>query len=164
MVIWIIGKSGSGKTFFAKKLYKIIKKYNKQIIWLDGDKFRKKYSYDLGYTLKDRKKNSKRIQKYCKYYEKRKKIVICSIISIFKEHQKENRKIYSNYLQIFVDVRIKKLIERNNKKIYSKRKNVVGQDLKFPKPYKSDFIINNNFDKKFLKNTKKIVNKIYEKI
>ena len=42
--------------------------------------------------------------------------------------------------------------------------NVVGRDIKFPKPFKSNIIIYNNFKKKFLSNIKKIENKINEKL
>ena len=35
---------------------------------------------------------------------------------------KENRKIFNKYLQILITAEQKKLIERNNKKIYSKIK------------------------------------------
>jgi|TARA_A100001015_G_scaffold147013_1_gene162997 adenylylsulfate kinase len=164
MVIWIIGKSGSGKTFLGKKLYLKIKKKIKKTIWLDGDKFRKKYSKDLGYKIRDRKINSERIQNFCKKYDKKKYIIICSIISIFKSHQKRNRKIFKNYFQIYIQANNKKLISRNKKKIYSKKRNVVGKDIKFPTPVKSDLIIKNNFNRKFLKNISKIENFIYEKI
>ena len=36
MVIWIIGKSGSGKTFFAKKIYSLLNKRNNCFL-IDGD-------------------------------------------------------------------------------------------------------------------------------
>ena len=44
MVIWIIGKSGSGKTFLAKKLCEAFPKRSKNIQWIDGDKFRARNS------------------------------------------------------------------------------------------------------------------------
>lgn len=165
MVIWIIGKSGSGKTYLSKHLIKSLKKKNlKKIIWIDGDKFRKRYSKDLGHSLVDRKKNSKRIQKFCKKYDEKGYLVICSILSIFKNHQKINRKKFSNYFQIYIKTDTKILKLRNNKMIYSKKKNVVGRDIPFPEPYKSNIIIKNDFKKTFLKNIKKIENKIYAKI
>tara|TARA_Y100000031_G_C8075951_1_gene317341 strand:- start:39 stop:533 length:495 start_codon:yes stop_codon:yes gene_type:complete len=164
MVIWIIGKSGAGKTFLSQHLFNKIKKKYKKVIWIDGDKFRKKFSKDLGYSLKDRRKNSARIQKYCKKFDVKNYIVICSILSIFREHQKKNRKIYSNYLQIYLKVNFKLLELRNNNKIYSRSKQVVGRDIYFPKPFKSDLIIKNTFNKSFLNNLKKITNNIYERI
>ena len=165
MVIWIIGMSGSGKSFLASNLKVKLNRQKKKTIWIDGDKFRKKYSKDLGYSINDRRKNSKRIQSYCKHYFKKKYIVICSVLSIFPSHQKENRKIFKKkYIQIYIKTSKLRLKKRNNKFIYSKKNNVVGKDIIFPKPYKSDLIIKNSFNKKFLKNLKNILGKINEKI
>lgn len=165
MVIWIIGKSGSGKTYLAKQLYKSFKSLLKsKIIWIDGDNFRKKFSHDLGYSIQDRKENSRRIQRFCLKYEKKNFLVLCSILSIFKSHQKENRKIFNDYFQIYIKADQLLLKKRNNKKIYNIKKNVVGKDINFPKPVNSDLVIKNNFNKKYLKNMPKILNLIYEKL
>lgn len=164
MVIWIIGESGSGKSYLAKKLFKEFKIKKEKIYWIDGDLFRKKYSNDLGYTIKDREKNSFRIQKHCKSKEATNNIVLCSILSIFKKHQKKNRKIFKKYFQIYIKANKKILKKRNNKNIYSKKKNVVGKDIKFPYPYNSDMVITNKFNSKFILNINKIIKKIYEKL
>jgi len=163
MVIWIIGKSGSGKTFFAKNLRKFLDNVTK-VKWIDGDKFRAKYSRDLGYTLKDRKENSKRIQKYCRHNEIKGYLIICSILSIFNNHQKQNRNLFSKYIQIYIKSSLKTLRKRNNKNIYNLKKNVVGKDIKFPTPYKSDFVIKNEFDASLFVNIKKIADKINAQI
>lgn len=162
MVIWLIGKSGSGKTFFAKKIYKIFKKKIKTI-WIDGDKFRAVYSNDLGYSIKDRKENSKRIQNHCLKYELKNYLVICSILSIFKSHQKKNKVIFRNYFQVFIDAKQDRLEKRNNKMIYTKNKSVVGRHIKFPIPYKSNLKIENNF-RFYKKNLKLIIKKLNEKL
>tara|TARA_Y100000310_G_C20213016_1_gene592219 strand:+ start:107 stop:601 length:495 start_codon:yes stop_codon:yes gene_type:complete len=164
MVIWIIGQSGCGKTYLAKKLCSQLKKRGKKIFFLDGDEFRKKFSNDLKYTKADRKKNSLRIQKFCKYLENQNIIVICSILSIFINHQKKNRKLFKRYLQIYIKADTKNIHKRNNKKIYSKNKNVVGKDIDFPNPYKSNMIIFNDFTSKYLLNIKKIIRRIYAKL
>tara|TARA_Y100000294_G_C8499223_1_gene314094 strand:+ start:128 stop:457 length:330 start_codon:yes stop_codon:yes gene_type:complete len=106
MVIWIIGKSGVGKTFLAKKIYYKIKKIFKKVIWVDGDKFRRKFSRDLGFSIKERRKNSLRIQKYCKYHEKKKYVVICSILSIFREHQKKIENFLINIFKFMLKLRM----------------------------------------------------------
>ena len=89
MIIWIIGKSGSGKTYFAELLKKSLEKKYKRIIHIDGDEVRDTISKDLGYSRSDRKKNSLRIQGLCKLLENQNNLVICSILSIFKAHQKK---------------------------------------------------------------------------
>ena len=54
MVIWIIGLSGSGKTYLSKKIFKRLK--GKKIL-VDGDTVRKYITYNLKYTKIDREKN-----------------------------------------------------------------------------------------------------------
>ena len=156
MVIWIIGQSGSGKTFFAKKLSRILNK--KKIFLVDGDEVRKYLTHDLGYTKKDRYLNSIYIQNLCKYLENKGYFVICAIQSIFNKHQKENRKIFKNYFQIYLKTE-NRIIFNKNHKLSEFKKNIVGKDIKFPKPYKSNLTINNKF-----KDHKKILNKMYKLI
>ena len=50
--IWFYGMSNSGKSFASRYIKKKIKKKN---VIIDGDEVRKLVSFDLGYTLKDRK-------------------------------------------------------------------------------------------------------------
>ncbi len=158
MVIWIIGQSGSGKTFFAKKIFNKIKASKK--IHIDGDEIRNIFfNNKLGYKIKDRKRNAELIQKLCKFLEEKNHIVICSIQSIFPKMQKNNRIFFKNYFQIYIKASNEILRKRNNKKIYSK-KNVVGIDFKFPKPSKSDFIFTNNFNREYLEIIKRILKKI----
>lgn len=96
--------------------------------------------------------------------ERKKFLVICSILSIFKDHQKENRKVFKKYIQVFLKTEKKILLKRNNKKVYSNKKNVVGKDIKFLKPYKSHFTLTNKFDKNFLTDIEKIEKRIYENL
>ena len=158
MVIWIIGKSGSGKTYFAKKLLNQIKKKK---IHIDGDEIRDIFfNNKLGHDLKSRKKNSELIVNLCNFLEKKKIVVVCSILSIFPNIQKKNRLIFNKYFQIYIKTNIEKLKKNNSKKIYSNTKNVVGVDIKFPEPYKSDIIINNTFDGNYKKELNKVIKKL----
>jgi adenylylsulfate kinase len=159
MVIWIIGLSGSGKTYLAKKIFKDLEKKNKKCFLVDGDVVRKYISYNLGYSIRDRKVNSKIIADLCKFLEINGYIVICSVLSIFPSHQKNNRKKFKKYIQIYLESDLNKLIKINSKKIYS-QKSVVGKDIKFPTPYKSHFILNRSDSKKYKYYYSKILDKI----
>ncbi len=159
MVIWIIGLSGSGKTHLAKKIFNDLTKKNKKCFLVDGDIVRKYISFNLGYSIKDRKINSKIITNLCKFLEINGYIVICSILSIFPSHQKNNRKKFKRYIQIYLKSDLAKLIKINSKKVYSK-KNVVGKDIKFPTPYKSHFILDRSNLKKYKYYYSKILDKI----
>jgi len=160
MVIWILGKSGSGKSYLAKKIFNLLEKKYKKVFWIDGDEFREFFSKDLKYSIRDRKKNSDRMRQLCVYLEKKKFIVICSILSIFKDHQKKNRNLFKNYYQVFIKANQKTISRMDVKGVYKQKTNVVGKDLKFPTPYKSDMILKNNFNNEYKKNIKKIVNEI----
>ena len=160
MVIWVIGLSGSGKTHISSVLNKLLKKNHKTIV-IDGDEIRKFITYDLGYDLNDRKKNSKKIQDLSRYLERKGFLVIVSILSIFREHQLKNRKIFNDYFQIYIESNLEALKKKNNKGIYSKRKNVVGKDIEFLDPINSDLILRNEFNIKTEKkmiDTAKVIN------
>lgn len=160
MVIWVIGLSGSGKSFLANKIYMELLKKNKKTICLDGDEIRKYITYDLGYSVNDRKKNSKVISDLCKLFETKGFIVVCSILSIFKDHQKNNRIKFKKYMQIYIRSNLDKLIKTNINKVYHIKKDVVGNDINFPKPYKSDFIIERSDKSKYLQVFRKIISMV----
>lgn len=156
MVIWIIGLSGSGKTYLAKKIFKKLK--GKKIL-VDGDTVRKHITYNLKYTKADREKNSLLISDLCKFLESQNFTVVCSILSIFRKHQKINRNKFKSYFQIYLKTKLKKVEKRNNKNIYS-YSNVVGKKIKFPIPYKSNLVIRNNFLPYKENKINQIINKI----
>ncbi|WP_320035331.1 adenylyl-sulfate kinase [Halarcobacter sp.] len=145
MVIWIIGLPGSGKTTLAKELQKVFP----NMLHIDGDDMREIWGSDIGYSTKDRRKNSTRIQKLAALFEKQGFIVVVSIMSIFQEHRDKNKYLYNSYLEIFLDVELSILKKR--RKIYQdaiekKISNVVGIDIPYEKPINSNIIFNNNFE------------------
>tara|TARA_B100000965_G_scaffold315081_1_gene275252 strand:+ start:869 stop:1363 length:495 start_codon:yes stop_codon:yes gene_type:complete len=158
MVIWIIGISGVGKTFYAKKL---LGKVNlKKKIHIDGDEIRSFFFKKLGYSKNDRRISGNLTVKLCSFLESKGYIVVCSMQSMFPDMQKKNRLIFKNYLQIHLQAKLSDLKKRNNKNIYNNKKNVLGVNLKLPKPYKSDFVFQNDFSNKYKKDLKKILLKI----
>ena len=146
MILWIIGLSGSGKTTVGKIVYNKLKKKNKNIVFLDGDELRKIWGNDLGHKLSSRKENAKRILRLCKLLNEQKINVICSILSIFPEYQRKARRSFKKYYQVQLAAPINILAKRDKNKVYKKFfkkkiKNVVGLDIKFPKPSKSDLVL-----------------------
>ena len=162
MVIWIIGLSSSGKSKIASLVYKKLKKRKINSVWLDGDEVRKIYNDKLGHNIKDREKNAERISRLTKYFSDQNINVIASVLSNFPKWQKWNKRNIKSYKQVYLKVSLDNLILRDKKNLYKnalkkKKKNVVGVDIKFHEPLKSDLIIDNN---KRTKNFDKIVNKI----
>jgi len=162
MIIWIIGLSGSGKTTLAKKIKKLADKNNKNLVHIDGDEIRDIFQ-NKDYTIKGRKLNAQQIFKLCSFLDKNNINVVCSILSIFPNLRKKNQIQFKKYYEVFIDCDLKKLINRDSKGIYKKFikgkiKNVVGMDIKFPKPKKPHLLIkNNNTKKKLLEYAKKFL-------
>jgi hypothetical protein len=124
--IWFFGYSGCGKTFASK----FLKNKIKNSILVDGDEVRKYISFDLGYSLKERKIQVRRI---------------CGILKILLKAP-----LFPIISTVYFDSSIKKfclknkilpikIIRKNIKKIfkshgtYKSKSNVVGVDIKLPK-------------------------------
>lgn len=156
--------SGSGKTTLAKKVLKKLK--SKKIIHIDGDAIRNIYTDKLGHTLSDRRINAERISKLVKYIADQKITVVTSVLSNFPEWLHWNRKYIKNYYEVFLKTDLA-ILKKRKKLLYSKKiKNVIGVDLKFNQPKKSDLIVNNcnNLEeldkvaKKIIKKNKRLIN------
>ena len=150
MIVWIIGLSGSGKSTLGKEIVRIVRKKKSNIMLIDGDEFR----------------NARRISKFCKLCDKQNIHVVCPILSIFPEIRAWNRKNIKNYYEVFIDTPIEDLKTRDPKGLYKafenkQKKNIVGMDIKFPIPRKSNLIIyNDNSLDKLMQNSITISNKI----
>ena len=148
--IWFYGVSGSGKT--QASLY--LKKYIKNSVILDGDVIRKKISFDLGYTVQDRKIQIRRIFGIVSILLKNKIFPIVSTVYLYQQIKKKliNKKILT--IQLFRNLELIK----NRKSIYTKKtKNVVGKDIKMPSLKKDIIIENNKSKKKFQKKLYKLI-------
>jgi adenylylsulfate kinase len=71
------------------------------------------------------------------------------VLSIFHESQDWLRDTIPDYRQVYLKVDYSKLKERDNKQLYKKAEkgeiaDVVGVQIPFPEPKKSDFILDNN--------------------
>ena len=129
--VWFYGISGSGKTQASKYLKKKIK----NSIILDGDQVRRFISFDLGYTVKDRKVQIKRMLGLGKICIKSK---IFPILSTVYMNTNLKIKLKKEKILLICVLRDFKRI-KNRKRIYNtKMKNVVGVDIKFPRPKNPD--------------------------
>ena len=121
--LWLYGLSGSGKTFLSYKISRQIK----NSFLIDGDIVRSLVSFDLGYSLKDRKKSNKIVLGLSKLVILNKQFPIISSAYLdpkIANLAKKNR------------IKIIKVIFENKKNINSKlkgKKNVVGKSIKQPK-------------------------------
>ena len=137
-LLWFTGLSGSGKTTIAKEL----KKFFKSFVWIDGDNFRKNVSYDLKFSIQDRKENLRRAIGFCKLLNDQNINVIASFISPLHLIQKRVQEELTSIL-VYVQCPLKTCIKRDPKGFYllaqqGKIKNFTGIDSIYQIPLNPD--------------------------
>jgi cytidylate kinase len=121
--LWFYGLSGSGKTYISKKISKKIK----NSFLIDGDVVRSLVSFDLGYSLKDRIKQNKRVLGLAKIAILNNQFPIISSVYLDPTISKEIKRNKINIINL-----IRKKNANINKKLINK-KNVVGRAINQPK-------------------------------
>ena len=146
ILFWITGLSGSGKTSLAKKILPFIKKKYGASIHLDGDGLRNILNL-YGYSFKERASNAVKFTKIAKFLTDQGINVVFSIIGLMDKPRLWNRKNIKKYIEIFIKSDVRKIISINKKKVYKKKKNIVGVNIKPQFPKNPHIIINNTFDR-----------------
>ncbi len=119
-VLWFTGLSGSGKTTIAKELHRYFTENNIACEILDGDLLRQFLSKDLGFSKEDRDKNIERAIFIANLLSKHGVIVLASLISPYKKHRGEAKKILNSCIEVFVNAPLDVCIERDPKGHYKK--------------------------------------------
>lgn len=164
-VFWVTGLSGAGKTTIGHLFYEYLKKQNNHVVFLDGDILREVLGNDLGHTLADRKKSAERNSRMCKMLAEQGIDVVCATISMFHDSRDWNRKNILNYKEIYIQVPIEVLIERDQKELYSRAlrgevKNIMGVDLEIEEPLGPDVVLKNDGSKKAIELVEELIKKL----
>jgi adenylylsulfate kinase-like enzyme len=166
VIVWFIGLSGSGKSHLGRILFNKIKGTHKNVVFIDGDEFRKLMMNDLGYTDKDREINGWRIVNMCHWLVKQNINVIASFLSNYPDQQEFNKiKLGHSYYQVYVKSNIETLKRKSLQKVYNKDENIVGVDILFNEPIQCNKVFLNNYQEETAQNfVDEIYNDIKEKL
>jgi len=135
--LWLYGISGSGKSFASKYLKSKIK----NSFLVDGDKIREINNNDLGYTIKDRKKQLFRLLKLSNLIITEGYFPIVSSVYLDKKTYEKLKKYKIKVIEI--------LREKNKINFKLKyKKNVIGKDLNLPRLNTIKLFNDKNFKKK----------------
>lgn len=119
--IWFFGLSGSGKTFASKNCAESI---NNSFI-IDGDEVRELISFDLGYSMSERKIQLRRVLGLAQLAKNNGTFPIVSTVTMTLEILQKCSEIGIEVIQI---IRPVEQIEEV-RKIYQTEQNVVGKDI-----------------------------------
>ena len=150
-VLWITGLSGAGKSTVASEVYKQLKLKQNDLVYLDGDLFRKIMGDDLGHDHAARLANAYRMSRFCSYLSKQSVSVVCATMSLFPEIWTWNRANIPGYFEVYLKVDRETLAGRDPQGLYQRASrgeefNMVGVDLPFTEPNNPDLVLDNNHD------------------
>lgn len=139
-VVWITGLSGAGKSTIARQLVSELRVGGGSPVLLDGDEVRDAISDPtVGHDRTSRLANAYRICRLARLISTQGFTVVVATMSLFKEVHDWNRRNLPNYFEVFVEVSLETLRQRDARGLYSraaqgKATNVVGLDLEFDRP------------------------------
>ena len=166
-ILWFTGLSGTGKSTLAKILNSKLSQLNFKVKIIDGDNFRKKNKNDNNFSKTNIIKNNISIINHVKKIQTKYDFILVSVISpLLKTRNIARIKFGKNYFEIYVKCKIKTLEKRDTKKLYSKaRKNMIqnligyNSNIKYELSKYKRIIINTDKLSKF-----KSIKTIFEKI
>jgi adenylylsulfate kinase-like enzyme len=146
VIIWLIGLSGAGKTTIGREVWQQWREQDPATVFLDGDILRDVWGDRLGHDVEGRARNAHRISHLCRVLDEQGINAVAAVLSIFPEWQAWNRETFSSYYEVFLDLPMEVLKQRDPKGIYAAHDSgemplVVGCDLPFPTPPAPDLVL-----------------------
>ena len=160
ILFFITGLAGSGKTSIAKKIKKEISHLYGPTIEVSGDNFRKIFKFNK-YTQKARNEYLMNYLVFAKLITDQKINLIFNLIGMYEKARRWNRKNIDNYVEIYIEANMNKIMCSKQKATHLKvKKNIVGLDIKAELPKKPDIVVKNDFNKSLDELAKELLGKI----
>ncbi|MEG1610025.1 MAG: adenylyl-sulfate kinase [Bilophila sp.] len=137
-VIWITGLSGAGKTSLALELQR---RLSGSVTLLDGDVLREVLHYgNFGYDAESRRRIGHTYARLAKMLAEQGQTVLCAVVVMVDNVRCWNREHIQNYTEVFLDVPLDILQQRDRKGVYQ-NSDVVGQDIVPELPTMPDIVL-----------------------
>ncbi len=144
--LWFTGMSGSGKSTLAEAIEKELLERGLGVEILDGDVIRTNLSKGLGFSKEDRDINIRRVGFVCQLLTRHGACAIAACISPYAAIRNEVREMIGNFVEVYCEAPIEKLIERDPKGLYKKAlageiKGFTGIDDPYEAPERAEIVV-----------------------
>lgn len=121
-VVWITGLSGAGKTTLAQAAERALFERGCSVFVLDGDRVRHGLCADLGFSLKERSENIRRIGEVARLFHEAGQIVLVSVISPLRADRERARALVPapHFIEVYCRCPLAVCEERDPKGLYRK--------------------------------------------
>ena len=147
-MMYMVGRSGSGKTTIANALEEELRKKGmQQLQVIDGDVIRQQFGDIFGYTYEERTKCNRAVRVVVKYLLDNHISVILAQVASYEDMRKKVRETFSNeYIEVYVKCSYEECARRDVKGYYKKQQNGEMENLNgandtYEIPQNSDMII-----------------------
>ncbi|MFI7449776.1 adenylyl-sulfate kinase [Nonomuraea sp. NPDC049714] len=141
MVFWITGLSGAGKTAVARELSALLAADGHAPIVLDGDDLLEVLQAGDAYDRESRHRRAYTYARLCALLARQGHTVVMATIALFHDVHAWNRRNIAGYFEIYLDVPLDVLRERDTKGIYGGGGEVVGIDVQAQVPLRPDLVL-----------------------
>lgn len=160
ILFWVTGLSGSGKSSIAKKIWPQITKTYGPTVMFNGDDMRTIFKLKK-YDKKSRLENAINFSKFSEFITNQGINIIFANIGMFDKVRVRNRSKIKNYIEIYIQTKLNKIIRKGKKKIYKKNViNIVGKDIIPELPKSPNIKIKNDFKKNITQLSDEVIKKI----
>lgn len=147
-LLYLIGRSGSGKTTIAEALEKALKEFdNQRIQVIDGDVIRAQFGDIFGYSYEERMKCNQVVRVVVQYLLKNDVSVILAQVAAHKEMREKVREQFcEQYIEVYIKCSYEECARRDVKGYYKKQREgemryLNGANDVFDIPEHSDIVI-----------------------
>ena len=163
IMIWFTGLSGAGKSTLASAVEAYLHELQYRTYMLDGDNVRHGLNSDLGFSLKDRDENLRRIGEVGKLMVDAGVITLAAFISPLKEERANIRRLFArdDFIEVYCNASLDVCETRDTKGMYKKARegkilDFTGVSSPYEAPISPDITVNTG--------TKKLEDCVYDVI